>query len=66
MENQFLRCSGKVESRYENRVFVDPSRRDEYGMPELQVDFSYSAKDEASFSRCMPVFCMLLRRCSYA
>ncbi|KRE24935.1 GMC oxidoreductase [Paenibacillus sp. Soil522] len=39
--------SGKVEARYENRVFVDPSRRDEYGMPELQVDFSYSAKDEA-------------------
>jgi len=39
--------SGKVEARYENRVFVDPSRRDEYGMPELQIDFSYSEKDIA-------------------
>ncbi|MCA0758737.1 GMC family oxidoreductase N-terminal domain-containing protein [Paenibacillus sp. N4] len=43
----FYGASGYVEPRYENRVFVDPSRRDEYGMPELQIDFSLSAKDEA-------------------
>ncbi|WP_028609855.1 GMC oxidoreductase [Paenibacillus harenae] len=42
----FFGASGKVESRYENRVFVDPSRLDEYGMPELQISFSYSEKDE--------------------
>lgn len=38
--------SGKVESRPENRVYVDPGRRDAYGMPELQVSFSYGPKDE--------------------
>ncbi|WP_372629337.1 GMC oxidoreductase [Cohnella sp.] len=43
----FYGASGKVEARYENRVYVDPSRIDAYGMPELQVDFSYSEKDEA-------------------
>lgn len=43
----FFGASGKVESRYENRVYIDSNRVDEYGMPELQVDFSYSEKDEA-------------------
>ncbi|MFM9281577.1 GMC oxidoreductase [Paenibacillus jiagnxiensis] len=38
--------SGVVEPRVENRVFIDPGRRDAYGMPEPQVSFSYSAKDE--------------------
>lgn len=42
----FYGASGKVESRYENRVYLDPSRLDAYGMPELQVSFSYSPKDE--------------------
>ncbi|MBD2872077.1 GMC oxidoreductase [Paenibacillus arenilitoris] len=46
-EISFFGASGKVESRYENRVYIDPSRVDEYGMPELQVEFSYSEKDEA-------------------
>ncbi len=43
----FYGASGEVESRYENRVFIDPYRLDYYGMPELQVAFSYSEKDEA-------------------
>lgn len=43
----FFGASGKVESRYENRVYIDPNRVDEYGIPELQVNFSYSEKDEA-------------------
>lgn len=43
----FFGASGEVESRYENRVYVDPSSRDEYGVPEIQVSFSYSEKDEA-------------------
>ncbi|MCA0755960.1 GMC family oxidoreductase [Paenibacillus sp. N4] len=36
---------GKVESRFENRVLLDPVRRDPYGIPELQVQFSYSPAD---------------------
>ncbi|MUT68606.1 GMC family oxidoreductase [Paenibacillus sp. NEAU-GSW1] len=43
----FYGASGEVESRYENRVYIDPSRVDAYGMPELQIDFSYSERDEA-------------------
>lgn len=40
-----LQASGKVESRYENYVSLDPVRKDEYGMSELQVCFSYSDRD---------------------
>ncbi|MGM0877059.1 MAG: GMC oxidoreductase [Bacillota bacterium] len=36
---------GRVESRPDNRVFLDPSVRDEYGVPMNQVNFSYSEKD---------------------
>jgi choline dehydrogenase-like flavoprotein len=43
--------SGRVESRYENRVYLDPSRPDAYGVPEVQVSFSYSAKDEEIIRR---------------
>ncbi|MDQ8733525.1 GMC oxidoreductase [Paenibacillus sp. LHD-38] len=39
-------ASGRVESRYENKVFLDPVKRDSYGMPELQIRFSYSGEDE--------------------
>ncbi|MFC4768658.1 GMC oxidoreductase [Effusibacillus consociatus] len=38
---------GKVEPRVENRVTLDPARRDEYGMPKLNVHFSYSEQDQA-------------------
>jgi gluconate 5-dehydrogenase len=40
-------CGGVVEARYENHVYLDPSTRDEYGVPQLQVDFSYSNQDRA-------------------
>lgn len=36
---------GIVESRYENRVYLDPSRLNEYGVPEIQIDFSNSNRD---------------------
>lgn len=36
---------GLVESRPENRVYLDPTLRDEYGVPLNQVHFSYSNKD---------------------
>lgn len=37
---------GKVESRYENKLFLDPDRKDHYGVPEIQVHFSFSEKDK--------------------
>jgi choline dehydrogenase-like flavoprotein len=36
---------GSVEARYENMIYLDPNRKDEYGIPEIQVNFSYSEKD---------------------
>ncbi len=36
---------GIVESRYRNRVYLDPSRLNKYGVPEIQIDFSYSDRD---------------------
>ncbi|GKU85165.1 GMC oxidoreductase [Niallia sp. NCCP-28] len=36
---------GKVESRFENSVYLDFSERDEYGIPKIQVNFSYSETD---------------------
>ncbi|WP_318153507.1 GH32 C-terminal domain-containing protein [Paenibacillus vietnamensis] len=36
---------GKVESRFDNMMFLDPVRKDEYGLPEIQVNYSYSEKD---------------------
>jgi choline dehydrogenase-like flavoprotein len=42
----FFGAFGKVESRYENKIRLDPINRDEYGVPEIQVDFSYSSKDQ--------------------
>ncbi|MGM0884590.1 MAG: GMC oxidoreductase [Bacillota bacterium] len=38
---------GKVESRYENRITLNPHRLDEYGVPEIQVYFSFNEKDQA-------------------
>ncbi|MFC4769173.1 GMC oxidoreductase [Effusibacillus consociatus] len=38
---------GVVEPRYENRMFLDPTRADAYGVPEIQVNFSYSERDKA-------------------
>lgn len=37
---------GIVESRFENQVYLDPNRRNEYGVPEIQIRFSYSDKDK--------------------
>ncbi|MGM0875940.1 MAG: GMC oxidoreductase [Bacillota bacterium] len=38
--------SGKVESQFDNKVILDPNKRDEYGVPEIQVNFTYSEQDE--------------------
>lgn len=42
---------GKVEPRYENRLFLDPDRRDYYGVPEIQVHFSFSENDKSVIAR---------------
>lgn len=36
---------GKVQSRYENRITLNPNKIDEYGIPEIQVHFSLSQND---------------------
>ncbi|MGM0876225.1 MAG: GMC oxidoreductase [Bacillota bacterium] len=46
VEIDFL-CFGEVEPRFENKVTLDPYRIDEFGVPEVQVNFSFSEKDEA-------------------
>ncbi|MFP3123762.1 GMC family oxidoreductase [Ectobacillus funiculus] len=40
-------ASGEVETRFDNQVTLDPIKRDEYGVPEIKIDFSYSERDEA-------------------
>ncbi|SFF33495.1 Choline dehydrogenase [Paenibacillus algorifonticola] len=44
--NFFLGTLGKVEARYDNYVSLDPVKRDEDGVPELNIHFSYSVRDE--------------------
>ncbi|GIM28220.1 GMC family oxidoreductase [Clostridium polyendosporum] len=41
-----LQGFGSVEPRYENRIFLDPTKLDEYGVPEIQAEFSYSENDQ--------------------
>lgn len=36
---------GEVESRYENGISLDPQHKDEYGVPMIKINFSYSDKD---------------------
>jgi gluconate 5-dehydrogenase len=38
-------CQGAMEPRFENHVFLVPGTEDEYGVPRLQVKFSYSNQD---------------------
>lgn len=42
----FLATLGRVEARYENYVSLDPVKRDRDGVPELNIHFAYSARDE--------------------
>lgn len=41
-----LDVSGRVQSRYENRVYLDHDKKDEFGVPMIQVNFSYSQADQ--------------------
>lgn len=38
-------CSGTMEPRFDNHVFLVPRTEDQYGVPRLQVKFSYSNQD---------------------
>lgn len=40
-------CSGEVEPRFENKITLDSYRTDEFGVPEIQIHFSFSEKDKA-------------------
>ncbi|WP_223192346.1 GMC oxidoreductase [Paenibacillus sedimenti] len=42
-----LQCFGKIDPRYENRVVLNPDRKDEYGVPEIEVHFSFSEAEQA-------------------
>jgi choline dehydrogenase-like flavoprotein len=44
-------CFGAVESRFDNKITLNPYKRDEYGVPEIQVHFSYSDKDLSIISQ---------------
>ncbi len=43
----FYGAFGKVEPRFENQISLDLAKRDEYGVPEIKVSFSYSEQDNA-------------------
>lgn len=38
---------GPVEPRFENRVFLNPTQLDAYGIPRIDVEFSFSSRDMA-------------------
>jgi len=40
-------CSGEITPRFENKVTLDPYRKDEFGVPEVQVHFSLSERETA-------------------
>lgn len=42
---------GIVESRFENQLYLNPNIRNEYGVPKIQIDFSYSEKDKEIIDR---------------
>jgi choline dehydrogenase-like flavoprotein len=42
-----LHASGEIEEQFHNRVSLNPFKRDEYGVPEIKVDFAYSKQDQA-------------------
>jgi sugar phosphate isomerase/epimerase len=37
---------GYVEPRFENKIMLDPKRKDAYGVPEIKIDFNYSQQDQ--------------------
>ncbi|KRE47354.1 GMC oxidoreductase [Paenibacillus sp. Soil522] len=46
-----LQGFGKMHSRYDNRVYLDPTKKDRYGVPLAQVQFSYHPDDYMNMER---------------
>lgn len=46
-----LQCFGKIDPRFENRVSLNPNRKDEYGVPEIEVFFSFSEAEQAEIQK---------------
>jgi choline dehydrogenase-like flavoprotein len=46
-----LQCFGRINPRYENRVVLNPARKDEYGVPEIEVNFSFSEAEQAEIQK---------------
>lgn len=46
-----LLCFGKIDPRYENRVSLNPNRKDEYGVPEIEVFFSFSEAEQTEIQK---------------
>jgi choline dehydrogenase-like flavoprotein len=42
-----LLCFGHIEPRYENGITLNPNRKDEFGVPEIEVHFSFSETEQA-------------------
>jgi gluconate 5-dehydrogenase len=41
----YLQGFGKVEPRFENKVILHPTKKDQFGIPKIDVNFSYSQND---------------------
>jgi choline dehydrogenase-like flavoprotein len=46
-----LQCFGKIDPRYENRVVLNTDRLDAYGVPEIEVHFSFSEEERAEIQK---------------
>ncbi|MCA0756519.1 GMC family oxidoreductase N-terminal domain-containing protein [Paenibacillus sp. N4] len=46
-----LLCFGMIAPRYENGVSLNPNRIDEYGVPEIEVVFSFSDEEQAEIQK---------------
>jgi choline dehydrogenase-like flavoprotein len=46
-----MRGYGTVEPRFENKVELDPERVDEFGVPKLNVQYSYTPRDEETIRK---------------
>lgn len=42
-----IACLGRVEPRYENRIMLDSNKKDDYGVPEVNIHFTYNERDNA-------------------
>ena len=49
----YLHAYGDTMPRFENKVSLDPDHKDEYGIPRIQVKFSYSEYDQAIAAQAM-------------